>query len=139
MARRNRKLGTSRSAAPLTAGWLVFAALAVSFSLLYVWEHVQLVRTGYAIKEMERELTRWRKSNDSLELVNAKLRDPRRIERILARKQLGLGFPSEKNIVRLRYPRFLVERKKEASGVKGGTDTLLSFRSGDGGTGLPRI
>ena len=139
MARKNRKHREGISTASLTARWLLLAVAAVSFSLLYVWQHVQLVRTGYAIKHIERDLREWRKANEALSLSNERMKTPRRIECMLAEKKLGLIFPREKNIVRLHYPHHLAEQKKEASGTEGGTDTLLSYRSGGGGAGYNRL
>lgn len=139
MAKRNRKLGKRVATSPLTVKWIVIAVVAVSFSLSYVWQHVQLVRTGYTIKILERELREWDKANDLLTMLNERLKSPRRIERLLLEKELGLTFPLEKNIIRLRYPRYLAQQEKEASGTIGGTDTLLSFRSGGGGTVFPHI
>ena len=56
MPRKNRKCDEGPSVAALTGKWVLLAAMAVSLSLLYVWQHVQLVLTGYAIKKIEREV-----------------------------------------------------------------------------------
>ncbi len=129
MARKNRKCDKGLSVAALTGKWILLAAMAVSLSLLYVWQHVQLVRTGYTIKRMERDFAEWQKSNEVLRLENERLKNPQRIEHVLAQNNLGLVFPQAKDIVRLRYYRHANERDKEKSGSEGGTDTLLSYRS----------
>lgn len=135
MPRKNRKCGEGPSVAALTGKWVLLAAMAVSLSLLYVWQHVQLVRTGYAIKRIEREVVEWQKNNETLRLENERLKNPQRIEQVLARNNLGLVFPQAKDIVRLRYYRRANERDKEKSGNEGGTDTLLSYRRGVSGAG----
>ncbi|MEJ2744732.1 MAG: hypothetical protein P8123_03460 [bacterium] len=135
MPRKNRRRNEGPSVAALTGKWILLAAMAVSLSLLYVWQHVQLVRTGYAIKKIEREVVEWQKSNETLRLKNERLKNPQRIEHVLARNNLGLVFPQAKDIVRLRYYRHANERDKEKSGNEGGTDTLLSYRSGVRGAG----
>lgn len=132
MRRKNRKLNEGFSTAALTGRWMLLAVIGVSVSLLYVWQHVQLVRTGYAIKSMEREQEKWQKANEALRLVNERLKNPQRVERALAQNKLGLVFPQAKDIVRLRYPRHSKAHEKEKSGSEGGTDTLLSYMSGGG-------
>ena len=135
MRRKNRKLNEGFSTAALTGRWMLLAVIGVSVSLLYVWQHVQLVRTGYTIKKIEREVAEWQKTNEALRLENERLKNPQRIEHLLAQNNLGLVFPQAKDIVRLRYYRRANERDKEKSGSEGGTDTLLSYRSGGGGAG----
>ena len=135
MPRKNRKCDEGPSVAALTGKWVLLAAMAVSLSLLYVWQHVQLVRTGYAIKKIEREVVEWQKNNETLKLENERLKNPQRIEQVLAQNNLGLVFSQAKDIVRLRYYRHANERDKEKSGSEGGTDTLLSYRSGVRGVG----
>ncbi len=137
--KRNRKIKSGPSMAAVTTKWLLLAGVAVSFSLLYVWQHVQLVRTGYVIKSLEGELIEWQKANETITLMTERLKNHSRIERLLANEKLGLGFPRERNIVRLRYPLRLNKQEKEASGTKGGTDTLLSYISGEGGAGQIKI
>jgi uncharacterized protein HemX len=137
MRRKNRKLNEGFSTAALTGRWMLLAVIGVSASLLYVWQHVQLVRTGYTIRGMERELEKWQKANEALRLVNERLKNPQRVERALAQNRLGLVFPQAKDIVRLRCPRHSKAREKERSGSEGGTDTLLSCMSG-GGSGAGR-
>lgn len=132
MKRRNRKLNDGFSTAALTGRWMLVAVIAVSLSLLYVWQHVQLVRTGYSIKGMERELEKWQKANEALRLANERLKNPQRVEEALAENKLGLVFPQAKDIVRLRYPRHSKAHGREKSGSEGGTDTLLSYMSGGG-------
>jgi hypothetical protein len=125
--------------AALTGKWISLAAIAVALSLLYVWQHVQLVRTGYTIKNMQNELARWEKMNEAVELLNERLKNPQRIEQALSRNNLGLVFPQGKNIVRLRYPGHPGTQHEGISGSSGGTDTLLSYASGGGGAGRSRI
>ena len=89
MRRKNRKLNEGFSTAALTGRWMLLAVIGVSASLLYVWQHVQLVRTGYTIRGMERELEKWQKANEALRLVNERLKNPQRVERALAQNRLG--------------------------------------------------
>lgn len=139
MTRKNRRRDEGFSLAALTGRWLLLAAVGVSLSLLYVWQHVQLVRTGYAIKGLERERAVWQKNNESLHLGNEKLKNPRRIEQALAGDNMGLMYPQGKNVVRLRSPRHQDAHKEEASESTGGTDTLLTFMRGGGGAGRDRL
>jgi len=135
MSKRNRRLNADFSMAALTGKWLILAGVGVSLALLYVWQHVQLVRTGYAIRNFEQEVERWKKKNEALTLENEKLKNPQRIESVLARNNMGLVFPQGKNVVRLRYPRPQAVHDEEKSGSEGGTDALLSFMRGGGGAG----
>ncbi|MCC6450892.1 MAG: hypothetical protein IT574_10075 [Candidatus Aureabacteria bacterium] len=129
MRKRNRRLNEGFSTAALTGRWMLVAVIAVSLSLLYVWQHVQLVRTGYAIKRMERDLEKWQKANEALHLANERLKNPQRVEQALMHNKLGLVFPQAKDIVRLRYPRHSKAYGRDISGSEGGTDTLLSYMS----------
>ena len=79
MPKRNRKCDEGLSMAALTGKWVLLAAMAVSLSLLYVWQHVQLVRTGYTIKRIEREVAEWQKTNETLKLENERLTEEKRL------------------------------------------------------------
>ncbi|MDD5557650.1 MAG: hypothetical protein PHN82_10455 [bacterium] len=127
MAKRNRRRREGRSMASLTGRWVAIAAVAVCLSLLYVWQHVQLVRAGYAIRAMERELEQRRKANEVAAISNERLKNPNRIERALGERNLGLASPPGRNIVRLRNPTPAGTEREEESGSSGGTDTLLSY------------
>lgn len=132
MARRNRKRKERLSTAVVTARWVILAAIAVSFSLVYVWQHVQLVRTGYTLRRMENELVRWHKANETLRSINERLKNPARIEALLLEKDLHLRFPQEKNVVRLSNPSHSIEKQGETPGTRGGTRSLFSDMSGSG-------
>jgi hypothetical protein len=84
---------------------------------------------------MERNLIELKKKNEILRLSNEKMKNPRQIECALKEKQLGLGYPHDKNVVRLRYPREKEDQSKGISGANGGTDTLLSYGYGGRGAG----
>jgi len=139
MKKKNRRLDEGPSMAALTGKWLILAVVGVSLSLLYVWQHVQLVRTGYMIKNLERDVESWQKKNEALRLVNEKLKNPERIERILARRNMGLVFPQGKNVIRLRYSRHQAARDEEISESEGGADALLSYMRGGGGADRNRM
>lgn len=139
MACRNRRRSERASMAALTGKWVSLAAVAVCLSLLYVWQHVQLVRTGYAIRRMESELEGWKKANEAMRIFNERLKNPGRIEQVLNRNNLGLVFPKGENVVRLRYTRRPGTAHEGKSGSEGGTDTLLSYAGGGSGAGRKNI
>jgi len=78
-------------------GVLVFAALAS----LIVWSRLTVVDLGYEISRADTEREALIERNKRLELEFMALKSPERIERI-ATKELGLVYPTEARIIRIR-------------------------------------
>lgn len=94
-ARRNLKdMGFFYSA---VLGVVVFAALAS----LIVWSRLTVVNLGYEISRADAERETLIERNKRLELEYMALKSPERIERI-ATKELGLVYPTEARIIRIR-------------------------------------
>ena len=67
--------------------------------IFYVWQHIEVVKSGYCINRLKSERTKLIEENHILQLNSASLRSPQRIEAIA--KNMGL-IPSKKwCIVRL--------------------------------------
>ena len=77
---------------------VALAGLAFALLFAYEWQHFQCVRYDYEIEQLrgqERALAEW---NQQLELDQAGLEDPKRIDE-LAREKLGLAAPDPRRIV----------------------------------------
>ena len=80
----------------------------ISFILLgifYVWQHIELVKSGYSINKLKSERIKLVEENRILQMNAASLRSPKRIEAMA--KDMGL-IPSKRwGIVRLYSSRNL--------------------------------
>lgn len=76
----------------------VFVALLLLISLFIVWSRLQVVNLDYDIASLEGQLRGLQQESQELRLESASLSRPARIER-LARKDLGLRFPSPEQII----------------------------------------
>lgn len=76
-------------------------ALAVLFLLVfaYTWQHFRAIEYGYQIESAKRELSSLTEMNHALELEDASLRDPERID-VLARR-MGLVPPAPGQVIRM--------------------------------------
>ena len=71
----------------------------ILLGIFYVWQHIEVVRSGYCINKLKSERTRLVEENHILQMNAASLRSPQRIEAIA--KDMGL-IPSKRwCIVRL--------------------------------------
>jgi len=77
----------------LGLGILVFV-----FSMLFAWQHFQCLRYGYQIEELKKERTTLQECNHRLQLEEAALANPQRID-MLARTELGLASPEPRQVV----------------------------------------
>jgi hypothetical protein len=79
-------------------------ALAVLFLLVfaYTWQHFRAIEYGYQIESAKRELSSLTEMNHALELEDASLRDPERID-VLARR-MGLVPPAPGQVIRMDSP-----------------------------------
>jgi hypothetical protein len=76
-------------------------ALACLFLLVftYAWQHFKAIEYGYRIESAKRELSNITEMNHALELEEASLRDPERID-VLARR-MGLVPPEPGQVIRM--------------------------------------
>jgi hypothetical protein len=76
-------------------------ALAVLFLLVfaYTWQHFRAIEYGYQIESAKRDLNSLTEMNHALELEDASLRDPERID-VLARR-MGLVPPAPGQVIRM--------------------------------------
>ena len=65
----------------------------ILFAVFYVWQHIEVVKSGYCINKLRSERTKLIEENHILQLNVASLRSPQRIERIA--KDMGL-IPSKR-------------------------------------------
>jgi cell division protein FtsL len=75
-------------------------AMIVLFSLtmVYVWQHFSAIEVGYRVEAQKTQVEQLQEKNRQLELTEAQLSDPERIDRIA--KQLGMEFPQPGQVVR---------------------------------------
>ncbi len=71
----------------------------ILLGIFYVWQHIEVVKSGYCINKLKSERTKLIEENHILQLNVASLRSPQRIERIA--KDMGLIPSKEWCIVRL--------------------------------------
>lgn len=76
----------------------LFVALLLAVSLFIVWSRLQVVNLDYDIASLESSLRQLQHETQQLRLEAASLSRPDRIEQ-LARKELGLRFPSAQQII----------------------------------------
>jgi hypothetical protein len=76
-------------------------ALGVLFLLvfMYAWQHFKAIEYGYQIESAKRDLTSLTEMNHALQLEEASLRDPERID-VLARR-MGLVPPEPGQVIRM--------------------------------------
>jgi hypothetical protein len=76
-------------------------ALGVLFLLvfMYAWQHFKAIEYGYQIESAKRDLTSLTEMNHALQLEEASLRDPERID-VLARR-MGLVPPEPGQVMRM--------------------------------------
>lgn len=85
---RRRKVGMAKG---MWVGRLaMISAIAVSLSLWYVWQRVQMVNVGYQIREKERKLSTVKKENQVLRMKIAQMKSPKNIEAMIRAKELEL-------------------------------------------------
>ncbi len=113
MIRGNRVRGTNRlkrhrvkmsketEKSLLVVRFLLFAGVIVCGSLFYVYQHTQLVHTGYQIRKNEKTLQKLTKENSRLEMKISKIKSPVYLERLIVTYQLNLKKPKEKQVVRM--------------------------------------
>ncbi len=67
-------------------------------TLLYVWQHLHVVRLGYEIEQLREQQAALVQENKALRLERGQLRSLRRVEEI-ARKRLGMVAPKPGQVV----------------------------------------
>ncbi|MCK5594662.1 cell division protein FtsL [bacterium] len=77
----------------------------ILLGIFYVWQHIEIVKSGYSINKLKSERIKLVEENRILQLNAASLRSPQRIESMAK----GMGLVSSKRwcIVRLYSPRNL--------------------------------
>ena len=69
-----------------------------SLVMVYVWQHFSAIEVGYKIEAQKTQVTQLREQNRELQLSEAQLTDPGRIDKIA--RQLGLDAPQPGQVVR---------------------------------------
>ena len=81
-------------------GSSLYLAAFLVFALAYVWTRVQVIETGYRLRDLETAREDLREENRSLLVEAATLRAPQRLETEAAK--LGLRRPTEKQVYFLK-------------------------------------
>lgn len=90
------------SPAQVTLVYIIGAAVVVVALLFCVWSRVQVVKQGYALSELAREIKDLNAAQEELKAQAAGLRSPERIEAI-ARQKLGMQLPTPEQIKTVEY------------------------------------
>lgn len=120
MRKRNRvkrhrvKVGRESEKSFLVIRFMLLAGVVVCGSLFYVYQHTQLVHTGYQIRKNEKVLEKLVKENSRLEMKISKIKSPIHLERLVVTYKLNLIKPKEEQVVRL--PR--IDKNKKLSSAK---------------------
>jgi cell division protein FtsL len=69
-----------------------------ALTMVYVWQHFSAIEVGYRVEAQKTQVEQLREQNRQLELTEAQLSDPGRIDHIA--KQLGLDAPLPGQVVR---------------------------------------
>jgi cell division protein FtsL len=72
--------------------------LLFALTMVYVWQHFSAIEVGYKVEAQKTQVEQLREQNRQLQLNQAQLSDPGRIDRIA--KQLGLDAPTPGQVVR---------------------------------------
>jgi cell division protein FtsL len=67
-------------------------------TMVYVWQHFSAIEVGYRVEAQKTQVAQLQEKNRQLELTEAQLSDPGRIDKIA--KQLGLDTPQPGQVVR---------------------------------------
>lgn len=73
-------------------------AVAIVFSLLFVWVRIQVIQLGYEVSRLRRETTELAEQKNRLEAEVAILKAPSRLETI-AKERFGMRLPQGNEIV----------------------------------------
>ncbi len=77
---------------------ILLGSLVLVGVLFYVWQHIQVVRLGYQIEQLQGERTALTRQQKELRFKVARLKSLRRVEEI-ARRQLGLTSPGPGQVI----------------------------------------
>jgi cell division protein FtsL len=98
--RRGMALNQSIKMRRLLKTMAVYVAVLFLFCLGYVWIRVQVVETGYRLRQLQDRKHKLEEANRSLMVESATLKSPQRLEQIA--RQMGLKRPTEEQIVYLK-------------------------------------
>lgn len=73
-------------------------SLFFALTMVYVWQHFSAIEVGYRVEAQKKQVELMREQNRQLQLAEAQLSDPGRIDRIA--RQLGLDTPLPGQVVR---------------------------------------
>jgi cell division protein FtsL len=76
----------------------ILLAVAFAAAFFYIWQHLQIIRSGYEIENLRRELTTLRTQNSLLAVEAASMADLRITEK-RARWELGMIVPDPGQVV----------------------------------------
>jgi len=81
---------------------IMVAALLSASTLFYVWSRTEIVKAGYDMSDLSREIKELKVERERLKATAASLRSPERIESI-ARQDLDMQFPVQEQIKNVEY------------------------------------
>ncbi|MFH1258721.1 MAG: hypothetical protein ABII74_02720 [Elusimicrobiota bacterium] len=83
--------------------YLLLAIFLVAAIFAYGWEKIQLVRNGYRLQKLEKELTFWENENRYFQIKFVQLTALEKIDK-LARGKLGMVLPKQEDVILLPSP-----------------------------------
>jgi cell division protein FtsL len=75
--------------------------LVIAFSMVYVWQRVQVIKVGYEIESLKKEKAELLRENNDLQIEESTLTSPERIESI-ADTDIGMHAPVSGQIVMVK-------------------------------------
>jgi cell division protein FtsL len=83
------------------AGIIGFVLFLSAFGFVFVWQRVQVIKTGYEIEALKKERDALATTNKSLLIETATLTSPERVETI-AKKDIGMRQPVDDQLVMVK-------------------------------------
>jgi cell division protein FtsL len=103
VAERNRTMyeqqrARRRGPTPEMRSFTIVMTMFFALTMVYVWQHFSAIEVGYKVEAQKTQVEQMREQNRQLQLSEAQLSDPGRIDHIA--KQLGLDEPMPGQVVR---------------------------------------
>ena len=83
--------------------YLLLAIFLVAAIFVYGWEKIQLVRNGYRLQQLGKQLAFWENENRYLQIKFVQLTALDKIDK-LARAKLGMVLPRQEDVILLTSP-----------------------------------
>ncbi len=103
------KKGTLLSRLLFVTKCFLCALLSVGLGLLYVWQNVQIVETGFKIKEKEKKVLDLLETKHLLETEQSILKMPKRVQSQIEKNHIPIGLAGNWQFVHIEESPFFYE------------------------------